>query len=81
MPHWKIREEIVGSISSMGRVGHAFWFLSVICAIIGIIGELENWALGLTAMSWFLLAIVLGILSMPNFIGWAVAWYLKSIEK
>ena len=31
----------------------------------------------LTPMSWFLLAIVIILLSIPFYIGWAVAWYLK----
>ena len=81
MARWADRKKVADSIGSGGAFGHFFWFLSIICAIIGIIGELGNWTLGLTAMSWFLLAIVLGILSISIFIGWAVAWYLKFLEK
>ena len=81
MAHWAVRKKVVNSIGLSGAIGHFFWFLSIICAIIGIIGDLGNSTLGLTTMSWFLLAIVLGILSISIFIGWAVAWYLKSLEK
>ena len=81
MPRWTIKKEIVDGIGSSGAFGHAFWFLSIICAIIGIISDLGNWTLGLKVMYWFQLAIVLGILSISIFIGWAVAWYLKNTEK
>jgi hypothetical protein len=81
MAHWAIRKEVVDSIGSGGTYGHALWFLSIICAIIGIISDLGNWTLGLKTMYWFQLAIVLGILSISIFIGWAVAWYLKTTEK
>lgn len=79
--HWEDRNYLVNSIGSAGSWGHALWFLTIIFAIIGVISDLANTAIGLTSMSWFLLAIVFGLLCIPFFIGIAMAWYLKSLEK
>jgi hypothetical protein len=79
--HWEDRNYLINSIGPGGSWGHALWFLTILFALIGVISDLANTALGLTSMAWFLLAIICGILSIPFFIGWAVAWYLKSIKK
>ena len=75
------RKKIVDGLGSMGSMGHILWFLSIIFAVIGVIGEIITETLILTPMSWFLLAIVMILLSIPFYIGWAVAWYLKYLEK
>ena len=72
------RNKIVEGLGSMGSMGHFLWFLSLIFAVIGIIGEIIENTLVLTPMSWYLLAIVMVLLSIPFYIGWAVAWYLKN---
>ena len=72
------RNKIVEGLGSMGSIGHILWFLSVIFAVIGVIGEIIGYTLVITPMSWYLLAIVMILLSIPFYIGWAVAWYLKS---
>jgi len=72
------RNKIVEGLGSMGSIGHILWFLSLIFAVIGIIGEIMEYTLVLTPMSWYLLAIVMILLSIPFYIGWAVAWYLKN---
>jgi len=79
--HWEDREYLKKGIGSAGLWGHFFWFLGIIFAILGVISDVTGRALGLTSMSWFLLAIVVSLLSIPLFIGWAIAWYLKSLEK
>ena len=79
--HWEDRNYLINSIGSAGSWGHALWFLTIIFGIIGVISDLANTAIGLTSISWFLLAIVFGLLSIPFFIGIAMAWYLKTTEK
>ena len=79
--HWEDREYLRKGIGPAGLWGHIFWFLSLIFAALGVIWDFLNISRGLTSMSWFLLAIVMALLSIPFFIGWAIAWYLKSLEK
>jgi hypothetical protein len=79
--HWEDREYLKKGIGSAGLWGHIFWFLGLIFAVLGVIWDAMGFTRGLTSMSWLLLAIVMVLLSIPMFIGWAVAWYLKSLEK
>jgi len=79
--HWEDRSYLVSNIGTSGSWGHALWFLTIIFALIGVISDLMNTAIGLTSMAWFLLSIVFGVLSIPFFIGIAMAWYLKTTEK
>ena len=79
--HWENRKWLIESIGTSGSWAHALWFLSIIFAINGVISDLFDSDLGLTSMSWFLLALVFGVLSIPFYIGIAMAWYLKTTEK
>ena len=78
--HWEDREQMRASLGKNGRWAHMWWYLAVIFAILGIISDAVNAPLGLEPISWFLLAIVAFVASIPSFIGWAVAWYLKTIH-
>jgi len=60
--------------------GGVCWILALIFAILGIIADATNGGLGLTAMSWFLLAIAAFVASIPEYIGWAVAVYLDALK-
>ena len=79
--HWEDRKFLIESLGLTGSWGHALWFLSIIFAIIGVISDLLDSALGLTSMSWFLLSLIFGVLSIPYFIGIGISWYLKTNEK
>ena len=79
--HYEGRKYLTDSIGKSGSWAHVFWFLTIIFAIIGIISDLADTDIGLAPMSQFLLSIVFGVLSIPFFIGWALAWYLKNTEK
>ena len=79
--HWEDREYLKKGIGSAGLWGHFFWFIALIFALLGIIWDAMDTTWGITSMSWFLLAIVFALLSIPMFIGWAVSWYLNSLEK
>ena len=81
MPYrWENREKMGASIRSAGLWGHICWFLGAIFAIIGIVAGAIDASVGLEATHWFLLAAVTALLSIPFYIGVAMAWYLKTTE-
>jgi hypothetical protein len=67
-----------GRMGVMGSI--ATWF-GVAFAIIGVIGDVANTTLGLSSMSWFMIAIVSLIFSLGCWLGWAVGIYLITKEK
>jgi len=77
---WEDRKRIVDSIGVAGLWGHVHWFLAVIFAVLGVIGDAANVTLGLEPMSWFMLAIVVSVLGIPMFMGVTLGWYLRSTE-
>ena len=79
--HWEDREFLRKGIGSAGLWGHFFWFLGLIFAVLGVIWDAMDITFGLTSMSWFLLAIVISLLSIPFFIGMALGWYLETTSK
>jgi len=74
------REVVRTSIRSGGLSTHICWFLGAIFAILGIITGAMNTALGLEATHWFLLSIALFAASITQNIGFAVSWYLETLE-
>ena len=78
--NWEDRERMVAGLGSEGLMGHVLGFLGVIFAIIGIVADAINTPIGLESLSWLVLAAVVLLLSVTFFIGWAVAWYLKTTE-
>lgn len=82
--HWekpvKDREELRPIIRSMGLGGHISWVLGVIFTVLGIIADAANVTLGLTSVSWFLLAIVTLVVGMPMWLTLLWARHLLGIE-
>ena len=78
--HWEERDRLIAGRGSQGMSGHICWFLAVLFAVLGIIGDAMNTALGLEPVSWFLLAIITFLASITFFIGWVLAWYLETSE-
>ena len=70
------REDVKLDIRQCSRVGTIIAICSLIFAVIGVIGDAVNITLGLESMSWFLLAIVVGILGINPFMKSAVARHL-----
>jgi hypothetical protein len=58
-------------------LGSICWTLGLIFAILGVIAEATNAALGLAPMSWYLLAIALFVAGISWYIGWAVGLLYK----
>ena len=74
--HWESRENMKAGIRTSGLLGHILWFLGVIFAILGVIGDATNTNLGLEPLSWLVLAAVVLLLGVCLFIGLAISWYL-----
>ena len=78
------RKWIIAKGGVLMFVGRFFWWMGVVCVVLGIISRITNVTLnitlGLEPMSWFLLAIAFFVASIPNFIGWALAVHLDAIE-
>jgi len=72
---WEDRERMA-STRSAGLAGHTCWFLAAIFAVLGIIGDAINATIGLEPLSWFLLAGVVALLSIPFYMGLGLGWYL-----
>ena len=83
--HWekpvRDREELRPVIRSMGLGGHISWVLGVIFTVLGIIADAANVTLGLTSISWFLLAIIILVVSVTMFFGMGLAWYLITTDR
>jgi len=79
--HWEDREYLKAGIGRGGAWGHLLWFLGMVFAVLGIIAGVANTPLGLSATSWLLLAIFAMLASITFFIGWAIGWYLRSVDK
>jgi len=77
---FKNREEVKAEVRLCSTVGTVFLLLSWLFAILGIIGDALNTTLGLEAMSWFLLAIIVGISSVIPSMHAVVAKHLLGIE-
>ena len=74
------REVVRTSLRSGGLGTHICWLLGAIFAVLGIIAGAMNITLGLEATHWFLLSIALFAASITTNIGFAVSWYLETLE-
>ena len=57
--------------------GGICWILALIFVILGVISEATTTTLGLSTLSWYLLAIALFIAGLSWYIGWAVGVLYK----
>jgi hypothetical protein len=58
------REDVKHEVKLCSTVATVFQVVSLLFAVVGIIGDALNTTLGLETLSWFLLAIILGISSV-----------------
>jgi len=70
----------VDGLSGHGWTTRISWFLGVIFAIVGVIGELMDTTLALTSMSWYLLSIAAFASGIVNVVPWAIGLYLHAKE-
>jgi hypothetical protein len=74
------REEMKKTLSPMGLMGHVTLFLGIIFAVLGIIADAANVALGLEPTSWLLLAILTCVVGMPAWLTWGISMHLLGME-
>ena len=61
-------------------LAHVCWLLGLVFAVLGVIGDAVNITLGLEPMSWFLMAIVVGLNAIIGHTHVVVAKHLLGIE-
>jgi len=77
---FKDREHILWEIGYCGKASSYFTVLSLVFMVVGIISDLLNMKLGLTATSWLLLAVVGGVLSLAPLLHMLTAKHLLGME-
>jgi hypothetical protein len=78
IPSCADREKCKGDLIKCGKAADICWYFIIAFVLLGIVSDAANITLGLESMTWFLLAIVVGLASIGPLIHWAVAWYLNS---
>jgi hypothetical protein len=74
-------EKMKAGVALHAQAGHSMVFLSIICVVLGAVGDAVNVKIVLEPISWLLLAVVFSVSSVYFFIGWAVSWYLSTEAK
>jgi hypothetical protein len=77
---FKNREHVIAEIRRCAMASSVSSFLSFLFAVIGIIGDASNTTLGLTSLSWFLLAIFAAIHAIVPSMHLVVAKHFLGIE-
>lgn len=78
---FKNREEVKAEIHECDRFAVVTQWACFICAILGVVSDAMNFAIGLKSMSWFLLAIVLGLNALIGHNHTTIGKHLLGIEK
>ena len=74
------REHIVWEIGYCNKAASYITYLCLASVAIGILGDLLNMKLGLESMTWMLLAVVAGVLSLGPHLHMIMAKHLLGME-
>lgn len=77
---FKDREHIIWEVGICAKAHNYITILSLIFMVVGIISDLSNMKLALTATSWLLLAVVGGVLSLAPLLHMLTAKHLLGME-
>ena len=77
---FKNREHILWEIGYCNKASTYITYLCLLSVAIGIISDLLNMKLGLESMSWLLLAVVTGVLSLGPHLHMIMAKHLLGME-
>ena len=77
---FKERDEVKAEIRDCGLTAAVFTYACFIFAAVGVIGDALNTTFGLEPISWLLLAIAFGVLSIPSYMKSVAARHLYGIE-
>lgn len=80
MGYEKERKHAVHGVGAHSGVARFCFSLGIIFAVLGIIAAVANTTLGLGAMNWLLLAVVVCGLGIIMMIFWAIGMYLHATE-
>jgi hypothetical protein len=75
--NWENLDHQKAAIGLSGWLWYLCFFLAIIFAVVGVIGDAASAKLGLTPCSWFLLAVVASVIGVYFAISWVVEWHLK----
>ena len=74
------REAAMKTLDQMGANFHVFYWIGLIFAVIGVIGDAAHVTLGLSSTIWLLLSIASFLAAIPMLVTWAVAMHLLSMH-
>jgi hypothetical protein len=74
------RKELKQALNPMGFGFHISYWLGILFAIVGVIGDAVNITLGLESISWLLLSIAAFLAGIPMLTTWAVAQHLLGMK-
>ena len=74
---WGSGEQAKRMAGKWAMMGDVCWMLGLIFAILGVIAEATEATLGLTPLSWYMLAIALFVAGISWHISWAVGLLYK----
>lgn len=77
---FKNREHIIWEIGYCNKATTYITYFCLVSVAIGIIGDLLNVKLGLESISWLLIAVVAGVLSLGPHLHMIMARHLLGIE-
>ena len=77
---WRDYKMLIARGGRVMNIGGFLWILAVIFAIIGIFIEIADAIFILKSESWYSLAIIVSILSLAYWLGWAVCVYIDFKE-
>jgi hypothetical protein len=74
------REEIIAAGGAHCDAGFVIGILGISFAVLGVIGDAMNIALGLEPTTWLLLSIVTCLVAIASWMAWALAVHLDALE-
>jgi len=77
---FKDREHILWEIDYCNKAATYVIILSLVCLLLGVISNLLDMKLALDSTSWFLVAVVAGIMSLPPELHVLLARHLLGME-
>ena len=74
------RKEIVAAGGAHCDGGFVLWFLGIIFAVLGVVGDAMNTTLVLQSTFWLLMSIFFCLSGIASWIAWVLAVYLDAME-
>ena len=79
-PEGADRKHVEDDLITCDRAFSVSWYVGAVFLLLGVVSDVAKVTLGLAATSWFLLVIATLLAAIIFRMGWAVAWYLKTVK-